>query len=309
VSISNLDLNLLLVLDTVLRERSVAKAAQKLHVTPSAVSNSLAKLRAALGDPLVTRRGRGIVPTPRATELAPVLKRALNELETAVAQAPFDAASCTRTFTLAMADALQIAWLPRVAAALSRKMPQAGLRVIGIDSLLSLGDLSSSEVDLHVGVRASGPGIHAEALYDEPTLLVMRRSHGGRAINRSRRQLAALRHVAVELAPGRGFRDPVAAAYTRAGIERQVAMTVPSFSAAAAVVTTTELVATLPRSLFVVQGARWGLRAVAGSVPEHTVAIALCWHERTHVDPAAAAFRALVAAAIRTGAASNDVPR
>jgi hypothetical protein len=59
---------------------------------------------------------------------------------------------------------------------------------------------------------------------------------------------------------------------------------------------------TLPRSLFVVQGARWGLSAVKGPVPDHTIAIALCWHERTHADPASAAFRELVAAAIRTGA-------
>jgi DNA-binding transcriptional LysR family regulator len=306
VSLSNLDLNLLLVLDTVLSERSVAKAAHKLHVTPSAVSNSLAKLRNALGDPLVTRRGRGIVPTPRASELAPSLKRALGELETALTQAPFDAASCRRTFTLALADALQIAWLPGIAARLSKAMPQARLRVIGIDSLLSLGDLASSDVDLHVGVRATGPGIHAEALYDEPTLLVVRRARGERFLKMSQRQLAALRHVAVELAPGRGFRDPVAAAYARAGIARQVAMTVPSFAAAAAVVATTQLAATLPRSLFLVQGARWGLRAVKGPVPEQTIAIALCWHERTHADPACAAFRALLAATIRSGAGSNE---
>jgi DNA-binding transcriptional LysR family regulator len=309
VSLSNLDLNLLLVLDTVLRERSVAKAAHRLHVTPSAVSNSLAKLRVALGDPLVTRRGRGIVPTPRAAELAPALKRALTELESALAQGPFDAASCTRTFTLALADALQIAWLPGIASALSKKMPHAQLRVIGIDSLLSLGDLASSDVDLHVGVRASGPGIHAETLYDEPTLLVIRRSRHEAAVKMSRPQLAALRHVAVELAPGRGFRDPVAAAYTRAGIERQVGMTVPSFGAAAAVVATTPLVTTLPRSLFAVQGARWGLCAVKGPVPDHSIAIALCWHERTHADPASAAFRALIAAAIRTGARSFGAPR
>jgi DNA-binding transcriptional LysR family regulator len=261
----------------------------------------LAKLRAALGDPLVTRRGRGIVPTPRAAELAPALKRALTELETALTQGPFHAASCTRTFTLALADALQIAWLPGIASALLKKMPQAQLRVIGIDSLLSLGDLASSDVDLHVGVRASGPGIHAEALYDEPTLLVTRRRNGA-AGKMSRHQLATLRHVAVELAPGRGFRDPVAAAYTRAGIERQVAMTVPSFGAAAAVVATTQLVTTLPRSLFVVHGARWGLHAIKGPVPDHTIAIALCWHERTHTDAACAAFRTLIAAAIRTGA-------
>src|SRR6187402_815703 len=111
VSIAGLDLNLLLVLDTVLRERSVARAAKRLHVTPSAISNGLAKLRTALADPLVTRRGRGIVPTPRAEELAPTLARALAELARVVTHVPFDAATCTRTFTLAMADAGQIASL------------------------------------------------------------------------------------------------------------------------------------------------------------------------------------------------------
>ena len=86
-------------------------------------------------------------------------------------------------------------------------------------------------------------------------------------------------------------------------------MTVPSFGAAAAVVATTQLVTTLPRSLFVVQGARWGLRAVKGPVPDHTIAIAVCWHERTHADPASVAFRALIAAAIRTGAGLFGSPR
>jgi hypothetical protein len=95
----SLDLNLLLVLDTVLSEQSVARAAKRLHVTPSAISNALARLRVALGDPLVTRKGRGIVATPRAAELAPALARALAELGRLIAHTPFDANRCTRTFT------------------------------------------------------------------------------------------------------------------------------------------------------------------------------------------------------------------
>src|SRR5258706_9253119 len=99
----------MLVLHTVLAERNVARAARRLHVTPSAVSNALARLRVALGDPLVTRKGRGIVPTPRAAELAPALARAMAELERAIAEVPFEAASSARSFTLAMADAGQVA--------------------------------------------------------------------------------------------------------------------------------------------------------------------------------------------------------
>ena len=203
MSLSSIDLNLLLVLDAVLSEQSVARAAQRLHVTPSAISNALARLRVALEDPLVTRKGRGIVPTPRATELGPALRRAIAELERLVTHAPFDAAACTRTFTLAMADAGQVAWLPNIASALAKQMPNARLRVVSIDALLSLGDLGSSEVDLHVGVRATGASIHAEPLYDEQTVLVARKGNPLCAGKLTRRRLALVRHVRVEMAPGR----------------------------------------------------------------------------------------------------------
>src|SRR3982074_2759987 len=103
------------VLHTVLAERNVARAAERLHVTPSAVSNELARLRGAMGDPLLTRKGRRSVPPPRATELAPAIARAIRELELALVAAPFDAASCTRTFTLAVADVGQGAWVPSLA--------------------------------------------------------------------------------------------------------------------------------------------------------------------------------------------------
>ena len=107
-----------------------------------------------------------------------------------------------------------------------------------------------------------------------------------------------LRHVSVEMAPGRGFRDPVGASYSRAEMPRTVALTVPSFAAAAAVASATDFVATLPRSLLEAQGRASSLVALRGPVPEHAVSMALCWHERTHADPAAIAFRALVKAAL-----------
>src|SRR5882762_8971677 len=211
VSIASIDLNLMLVLHTVLAERNVARAAERLHVTPSAVSNALARLRDVLGDPLVTRKGRGIVPTPRATELAPAIARAIHEFEHALQAGPFDAASCTRTFTLAIADAGQITWVPRIAIGMTRELPKAHLRVVGIDSLVSLGDLTSSEIDLHFGVRGKGAGLHVERLF-----LVARRAHPALGKRLSRRMLGGLRHVRVDMVPGRNFRDRVAVAYARA---------------------------------------------------------------------------------------------
>ncbi|MDF2695115.1 MAG: LysR family transcriptional regulator, partial [Labilithrix sp.] len=101
-----------------------------------------------------------------------------------------------------------------------------------------------------------------------------------------------------EMLPGKNLRDAVASSYARDGIPREVVMTVPSFAAAASIVAASDLVATVPASLHAVLGPRLGLDVLRGPVPTHTVAMALCWHERTHLDPAAKAFRGLVRRAV-----------
>lgn len=294
MSLSRLDLNLLLVLDTVLAERSVARAARRLHVTPSAVSNALARLRAVLHDPLVTRSGRGIVPTPRAAELAPALAGALRDLDQAVSGTAFDRASTTREFTLAIADSGQVVRLPRLAALLDREMPQARLRVVGIDTLLSSGGLGGTEVDVAVAAIPEGEaGVHTIPLYEERTTLVARRGHPRVGARISKAGLASLRHVDIQVAPGKGYRD-LPASYARLGIEREVALVVPSFTTAAAIVAVTDYVATLPASVTAVFGRPLGIRAVAAPVPKLSVAIKLAWHERTEHDPAMRAFREVI---------------
>lgn len=295
MSLSSIDLNLMLMLHVVLLEQNVARAAGRLHVTPSAVSNALARLRDALGDPLVTRKGRGIVPTPRAIELAPILARTLHDLEAALVTAPFDAARCTRTFTVAVADVGQVAWIPRLAVSMRRELPLAHLRVVGIDSLVSLGDLGSSDIDLHLGIRSKGPGLHVEPLLEDRSLLVARRDHPSAAAGKlSRRALADFRHVRVDMVPGKRFGDPFAATFAQANIPREIVMTMPSFSTAAEVVAVSDLVTMLPSSLFAAKAASLGLRALATPLPAHTTKFAMSWHERTHADTAARAFRALV---------------
>ena len=295
MSLYSIDLNLMLMLHVVLLEQNVARAAGRLHVTPSAVSNALARLRDALGDPLVTRKGRGIVPTPRAIELAPILARTLHDLEAALVTAPFDAARCTRTFTVAVADVGQVAWIPRLAVSMRRELPLAHLRVVGIDSLVSLGDLGSSDIDLHLGIRSKGPGLHVEPLLEDRSLLVARRDHPSAAAGKlSRRALADLRHVRVDMVPGKRFGDPFAATFAQANIPREIVMTMPSFSTAAEVVAVSDLVTMLPSSLFAAKAASLGLRALATPLPAHTTKFAMSWHERTHADTAARAFRALV---------------
>ncbi|WP_246137137.1 LysR substrate-binding domain-containing protein [Myxococcus llanfairpwllgwyngyllgogerychwyrndrobwllllantysiliogogogochensis] len=154
---------------------------------------------------------------------------------------------------------------------------------------------------MHIGLAGRGAGLHVEPLLDERTVLVAREGHPALTKRLSPRARGALRHVGVEMVPGKGFRDLVGTAYARAGIPSEVAITVPSFLTAAAMVAATDLVATLPESLVAAQGARLGVRGVNAAVPAHIVKLALCWHERTHTDPAARYFRDLVRSAVLAG--------
>ena len=293
MSLATLDLNLLLMLDTVLTERSVVRAARRLHVTPSAVSNGLARLRAALEDPLLIRSGRGVVPTPRAAALGPALARALRDLDQAIHGDGFDPGTTDREFSLAVSDAGQIVKLPPIVAAFAAKMPRARLRVLSIDTLFAAGGLAGTEIDVAIGAGEKGPGIHAEPLYQEQIVLVARTGHPTIRSRVVQTQLAALRHVEVQVAPGHGNRQ-LAARYAALGVARNIAVVVPTFTAAAAIVASTDLVASLPASIVTVLGPRLALRRVATPLAPVTTTINLLWHERTHQDPALRAFRDLL---------------
>ena len=289
---SSPDLNLLVVLNAVLTEGSVAKAADRLHVTPPAVSNALARLRVLMGDPLVTKKGRGIVPTPRALELAPKLAKTLRELQDVVHSGSFSAATTTRRFTIALSDVGQVALLPPIAELFAKEMPRATLRAVGVDSLILLGGLAGTEIDLVIGPDQGSVDIHTERLFEQEAVLICRATHP--ALKRR----ATLRHVAVEMAPNQGLRNLAESAYAQAGVSRDIAMIVPTFSAAAAVVAVTDLVATVPESLYATMGHVLRLGTLPLPIPPLMISSNMCWHARTHTDATAAGFRDIVRRAV-----------
>jgi DNA-binding transcriptional LysR family regulator len=185
-------------------------------------------------------------------------------------------------------------------------MPRARLRVLSIDTLFASGGLARAEIDVAIGVGEKGPGIHLLPLYAEHVVLVARLGHPRARGRIGKARLATLRHVEVQLAPGRGSR-PLAARYAERGVPRDIAVVVPTFTAAAAVVAATDYVASLPASLVDVLGPRLGLRRVATPIAPLETTVNLLWHERTHQDPALRAFRDLVTrAAGRPGPGPRD---
>jgi DNA-binding transcriptional LysR family regulator len=291
MNVVGLSPDLLRVLHLVLQERSATRAARRLHLTQSAVSNALARLRAQLGDRLVVRTGRGLAPTPRAEEMAPLLASAFSDLERAVGRERFDPATCTRTF--AFADTEQFSHLPQLARFFEERLPRATLDLVVTEE--PMGALVTGRADLALGPQeVRGPGLYRRLLYEEQAVRVVRRDHP--AWRRAARADSALPQIAVEVTDVARARLP-----TTGG---RVAIRVPTFLAAALAACETDLVATLPVRLARALAPVLRLRVLdVGASP---LPVFLYWHARTHEDEAMACFRALLVevtgTALRSGA-------
>ncbi len=301
VKLSQLDLNLLWTLHVVLETKSVARAASKLHVTSPAISNALARLRESLHDPLFVRSGRGLVPTPRALALAPVLARTFGPLEEALAAGTaFDPMLTTRELTIALSDADQIASLPGIAERFAVRLPRARLNVVSVDTLVSRGGLAGSDVDVAIGPGGDGEGLHLAPLYDEEGVLVVRRDHPRVRRRLTRELFNRERHVDIHLALGRGGvgHRVTEDAFTRHGLVRDIAVTVPTFAAAAMVVASTDLVTGMPRRVARTLMPAIPIKIVGGPLPALHFRMSMMWHARTHLDPAASYFRDVLVEAL-----------
>jgi DNA-binding transcriptional LysR family regulator len=313
-NLSGVDLNLFTVLAVVLSERSVTRAAKRLHVTPPAVSNSLARLRDLLGDPLVVRSGNGLAPTPCALELSPMLSAALDQLEGILdSKRGFAPAETTRAFTLAAPDGNQVADIPHVVEAFAMELPRAKLRIVSSDYLVSSDGLATGEIDAAFGVAGMplGPGLHSRTVYDETAALVVRRGHPRVRERMTPELFNTLQHIDVQVALGKAGtgHDIADQAWRKQGLARVVALTVPHFVAAAMAAARTDYVAALPRRVAEALCPLLPLVITKPSFDVPKASVTLFWHTRTDADAGARYFRDLVARAVQnTGSVPGRRP-
>lgn len=297
VNLSSIDLNLFLVLHAVLEERSATRAAARLNVTQSAISNALSRLRRLLGDPLVVRHGRGLVPTPRAEELEPLLREATERLTLAIGLRGFVAAETTRTFTIALSDNYQACEVPRIARVFAARMPRATLRVVSADYLAASDGLASGDVDLAFAPeQAVQPGMRSAPLFEEQGALLVRRDHPRVRTRMTRELFNELPHVDVHVVlgrPGTGHRV-AQRGWERAHVRRRVVLTVPYFIVAAMAAAETDCVAALPGRMADLCVRLLPLKRVRATFPLPRMNTVMVWHERTHSDAGAKAFREMV---------------
>lgn len=278
------DLNLLVTLDVLLAEGSVARAARRLRLSPSAMSRALARLREVTGDPLLVRAGRGLVPTPRAVELRREAGRVVEEAQALLRPADrLDLKSVVRTFTLrnreGFVETFGVALLARIA----REAPGVRLRFVPKPDKEST-PLRDGAVDLETGVigGATGPEVRAQALFRDRFVGVVRPGHPLLDAPLTPERYAGGEHVLVSRR-GRNA-GPVDAALERIGLKRAIAVTVSSFSEALVLARNSDLIAEVPEryTMRLAQGmARFALPV---ELPEHTVS--LLWHPRMDADPA-----------------------
>lgn len=277
------DLNLLVVLDVLLEEEGVARAAKRLRLSPSAMSRALSRLRDATGDPLLVRAGRGLVPTPRAQELREHVGAIVQAGRALLSPAKtIDLLTVTRTFTLRTADGFVENFGPRLLTRVSAEAP--GIRL----NFLQKPDKSSTplregRIDLETAVveTSMGPELRTQALFRDRLIGVVSGTHALAGKPVTARSYAAARHVVVSRT---GFdEDAVERPFLPEGYSRRIASCVGGFATALALVRNSDLIATVPE--LHTAAFREGMFSFPVPVPTTGFAVSMVWHPRLDADP------------------------
>lgn len=277
IDLSRIDLNLLVLFEAVLQEGHVGRAAQRMRLTPSAVSHGLGRLRHLLNDPLFLRTPKGVMPTERASELAAPIAEVLARVRSVVASAaPFDPSTSTRRFALGAPDGVSAVLLPAllsrlqsaapgVALSVRQLLPAAGETLPGPAWRPAYEQLESRGLDIAVVPTADVPArFHRRFLYEEDFVVALRSGHP-QARHLSPEQYCALQHLMVSHAGDpHGFVDTVLA---EQGLSRRVALTVPNFAFALMLVADTDCACMLPRRFATLHAPRHDVVLIEPPVP------------------------------------------
>ncbi|MCG7625854.1 LysR family transcriptional regulator [Epibacterium sp. Ofav1-8] len=281
------DYNLLITLDALLKEGSVLGAANRLQLSPSAMSRSLARLRETTGDPLLVRTGRKLVPTPRAVELSQITAQLVDEIEAALSpRQDIDLKSVSRVFTLRSSDGFVETFGPKLIARLATEAPGVQLRFVQKEADNNR-PLRDGDVDIETGVISENtdPNFQSQALLKDHFVYAMRPGHPCAASPLTTAQYVSCEHVDVarHADVDNQRRGPINAALAGLGHQSRVKVVVGGFAAALSLARCTDLVATVPAHH--TRNLRRDLcsHALPFAVPGITVS--MLWHPRFDADP------------------------
>ncbi|HYW57527.1 MAG TPA: LysR family transcriptional regulator [Polaromonas sp.] len=278
------DFNLLVTLDVLLAEGSVAGAARRLRLSPSAMSRALARLRETTGDPLLVRAGRGLVPTPRAIELRERVSQLVLDSEAVLrpVKKP-NLKKLVRTFTLRTSEGFVENFGPALVARVSEQAPGVRLCFMQKPDKGST-PLRDGAVDLETGVvhATTGPELRVQALFQDRIIGVVRAGHPLAKGKITPARFAAGRHIVVSRRGlATGLIDDALASLS---LQRSVATIVGGFATALALARASDLVASVPERH--TGNLRDGMHSFALPFPTPGLTVSSLWHPRLHADPA-----------------------
>jgi DNA-binding transcriptional LysR family regulator len=302
VSFNILDLNLLKVFDAVIEERSVLRASQKIAVSQSAVSHSLARLRELLDDELFVRTAGGMQPTGRALAMAPRIREALRSLESAIELPKFDPAKSTKQFTLAANDFTTMVLISPLLEILRREAPSVDLVIKPVTRIDLAEQIDLGRVDVAIGVFSARPDrFRSSLLFEYDDVLIAAAGHKLRKLDKA--TLSTLQLVVISFGSEQegaidGFISERGLArrsemYDRAAMELalgesarlpRIAVSLPHFLAVPALLKNTELAAIVPRPLAKVLAASHPITTHELPYPTALLEVRLLWHQRVDGD-------------------------
>ncbi|WP_322013487.1 LysR family transcriptional regulator [Paraburkholderia sp. J12] len=277
-----IDLNLFRVFEVVYRERNLTRAAAILHLSQSAISHALARLREQLGDPLFVREGRGVAPTPEARRLAPAIAQALGILQDSVGRLKeFDPVQDARTFTLSMPEQLEPILLPAIIAGVRERAPRVRVRSGGVRWAELKLEMAAGQIDLAIEIaRPADAELRQCQLMREPLCVVAGPQFQGALT--AQRYLDA-EHIAVtSRRRGISVED---LALDSVGLSRNVVHRCQHYLAASLVAAQTPFLLTMADRYARLLNATLGNRVLPMPLDLPPVALNLYWHERTGNEP------------------------
>jgi DNA-binding transcriptional LysR family regulator len=278
------DLNLLVTLDVLLAEGSVARAARRLRLSPSAMSRALARLRETMGDPLLVRAGRGLVPTPRAIELRERVSQLVEDGKAVLRPTEtLNLKQLDRTFTLRTSEGFVENFGPELIARVGEEAPGARLCFVQKPDKDSTA-LRDGIVDLETGVvgKTTAQELRVQTLFRDRFIGAVRLGHPFSQGEVSPSRFAAGRHIGVSR---RGLEEgPIDEALKPLGLGRQIVTIVGGFSTALALARGSDLIASVPERH--TGNLRAGMHSFPLPVSTPEVTVSLLWHPRLDADPA-----------------------
>ena len=288
-----LDVHLLQLFELIYSSRSVTRAAEHLGLAQPTVSIWLAKLRKQLNDPLFVRTPSGMLPTPEADALIGTVRQALESLRyLAQREARFDPATSERRFRICMTDASHITLLPQLLAHVRSTSPGVRLGAERIDNRTAQR-LESGEADLALGlIPELGAGFYQQSLFTQDWVCLANARHPRIGETLSADMYQREGHINVISGTGHHLLD---ASLERHHLAHRIVLELPGFLGLTAIVSTTDLLVTLPRQIGETLAKLGGLNVFSSPIPIPTFTVKQHWHTRYHNDPGNRWLRGLCA--------------